>query len=95
MNVRCRRALVLLHAGDLASPCAHLTEEAARRHRLPQRRRTADALVPSSSSTPPEHLYHAHALFFVDVAIALTTLAPSTPLEYLRSARRAATAVQR
>jgi hypothetical protein len=95
MNVRCCRVLVFLHAGGLASPCARLSEEAARCHRLPRRHRTTDGPVPLSSPMPPEHLCRAGALFFVDAAVAPTTPTPSTPLEHLRSAQRAATVVQR
>jgi hypothetical protein len=89
-----RRALVFLHAGSLASPCARLSEEAARRHRLPRRRRTTDAPAPLSSPTSPEHLCRARSLFFVDAAVAPMTPAPLMLLEHLRSAQRAATAVQ-
>jgi hypothetical protein len=94
-NVRCHRALVFLHAGGLASPCACLSKQAARCHRLPRRRRTTDGPAPLSSLMPPEHLCRAGALFFVDAAVAPTTPVPSTSLEHLRSVRRAATAVQR
>jgi hypothetical protein len=78
-NIHCRRALVFLHASGLASPCARLSEEAARRHHLPWRRQTMDAPAPSSSLTPPKHLCRARALFFVDAAVTPMP-APSTPL---------------